>query len=167
MSKLEYPFVLTNGITIKRLIYDDMKLKIQEYDNKFDIIKNNAVVAVIQKNNKKSTNSIKHNVLIPKWFDHYGYNICTDNKLDDDHTFPFVIDILLMDLINKKNKNIKCSYMTIGAEESMFMFFKGYLLKNGEMVPGHFEYFVNKKNMLFHRLFKKHRDYVHNTQILQ
>ena len=159
VSKLEYPFVLTNYTTIKKFVCDDMKLKIQEYGDRFDIMKNDVVIAVLQKNNKKSID--KYNIPMPKWFDYYGYNICTDNKVDDDHTFPFVIDMLLMDLFNKKDKNIKCSYMAISKQEATFMFFKGSVLRNGEMVLGHFEYFVNKKNMLFHRLFKKNRDYVY------
>lgn len=144
LSRLTYPFVMKNYDVLKKLL--SQKILYYEDEYKFNIIENDKLVAMVYKNSKDD---------IPKWIDTYGYNICIDSKMDSNHMFTFGIDILLFDLWNKKNNAIKCKYKLINAEKhATCIYIYGKALVNNKWERGYFEYFLNDKNVLFHRLFK-------------
>jgi hypothetical protein len=109
---------------------------------------------MVYKNNKED---------IPKWIETYGYNICTDNKMDANHMFSFGIDALLFDLWNKKSNALKCKYKIINTEKhATCIYIYGKALIDGRWQRGNFEYFLNDKNILFHRLFKPTQSHFSN-----
>lgn len=139
LSRLTYPFTTNNyGILSKKLSED---VVISDEGNKYKIFENDIPVAVVYKNNK-------HN--IPCWIKHYGYNVC--NKDDDNHMFPFAIDILIHWLWEKGDNTLKCGYGK--SKTSTCLYFYGKYFLNERWTRGYFEYFLNDKNILFHRLFK-------------
>ena len=115
-------------------------------ENKFNIYENGKSVAMVYTNSKEN---------IPKWIETYGYNICTENKMDRNHMFSFGIDILLFDLLSKGSNAIKCRYKIINHEKhATCIYIYGKALVDGGWKRGYFEYFLNDKNVLFHRLFR-------------
>lgn len=144
LARLVYPFTLNNYDVLKNLL--SQKSVFYEDENKFNIVENNKLTAMIYKNSKET---------IPTWITHYGYNICKEGKLDDNHMFPFAIDILIFTLLEKGNQSLKCSYRKINDEnQATCIYFYGKALINERWQRGFFEYFLNNKNILFHRLFK-------------
>jgi hypothetical protein len=144
LSRLTYPFVMKNYDVLKNLL--SQKIMYYEDEYKFNIIENNELVAMVYKNSKDE---------IPKWIDTYGYNICIDSKLDPNHMFSFGIDLLLFDLWNKKSNAVKCKCKLINTEKhATCIYIYGKAFVNNKWERGYFEYFLNDKNVLFHRLFK-------------
>ena len=144
LSRLTYPFIIGNYDVLKKSLSQLVTYYEDKY--KFNIVENNKLVAMIHKKSKDE---------IPKWIETYGYNICADNKMDDNHMFTFGIDILLFDLWSKKSNAIKCKYKLINTENhATCIYINGKALINGKWQSGNFEYFLNDKNILFHRLFK-------------
>lgn len=152
LSRLIYPFIIKNYDILKKLLSQPVKYYEDEY--KFNIIENNKLVAMVYKNSKEE---------LPKWIETYGYNICTDNKMDDNHMFSFGIDILLFDLWNKKSNAVKCKYKLINTKNhATCIYIYGKALINERWERGNFEYFLNDKNILFHRLFKPTNTHFNN-----
>jgi hypothetical protein len=144
LARLIYPFTLNNYDVLKNLL--SQKSVFYEDENKFNIVENNKLTAMIYKNSKE---------IIPTWITHYGYNICKEGKLDENHMFTFAIDILIFNLLEKENHSLKCSYRKINDEnQATCIYFYGKALINERWQRGFFEYFLNDKNILFHRLFK-------------
>lgn len=86
-----------------------------------------------------------------KWFQFYGTNIGKQDKCDPNHMFPFVLD--------KKLHEWPCLEMTkpdpINPKGSIKLcYFYGELLIDGVITTGCFEYFINHRSTLFHRLFR-------------
>jgi hypothetical protein len=152
LSRLTYPFVMDNYDVLKNLL--SHKIMYYEDEHKFNFIENNELVAMVYKSGRDE---------IPKWIETYGYNIGIDTKLDANHMFSFGIDILLFELWNTKNNNIKCKYRLINAEKhATCIYIYGKVLLNDKWEKGYFEYFLNDKNVLFHRLFRPSQTYFHN-----
>jgi hypothetical protein len=144
LTRLTYPFIMGNYDILKNLLSQTTTYYEDEY--KFNIVENNKLIAMVYKNSKEE---------IPLWIETYGYNICTDNKMDSNHMFTFGIDILLFELWNKKNNAVKCKYKIINTEKhATCIYIYGKALIDGRWERGNFEYFLNDKNILFHRLFK-------------
>lgn len=141
LSRISYPFKLPNYKILSQHLMQDAQWC--ETDDKFKFFDNGKEVAIVYKNNKSD---------IPCWVSHYGYNICVSHKLDENHMFPFSIDILLHDLWEKKSKKIKCGYGV--SKTATCLYFYGKYLKNNRWIRGYYEYFLNDQNVLFHRLFK-------------
>jgi ankyrin repeat protein len=145
LSRITYPFECGNYQLLFDLLSKDAMYT--EQDNKFNIYEGGKAVAVIYKNNKSD---------IPRWIKHYGYNICSEEKLDKNHMFPFAIDILLQNLWN--TKKIKCGYSNTESSTKIYIYGKIYTDNQngqaGRWIRGYFEYFLNDKDILFHRLFK-------------
>jgi len=141
LSRIRYPFKLPNYKILSQHLMQDAQWC--ETDDKFKFFDNGKKVAIVYKNNKSD---------IPCWVSHYGYNICVSHKLDENHMFPFSIDILLHDLWEKKSKKIKCGYGV--SKTATCLYFYGKYLKNNRWIRGYYEYFLNDQNVLFHRLFK-------------
>lgn len=143
LMRVRYPMfikncsILTNELTKQPNVYENKKGYIVNY--------NNLPTANIFKCESYSK--------IEKWFNHYGYNICIDTKLDKLHMFPFSIDILISQQLN--NCKLKFKVATINNEKkATCYFFEGQLLYEGKLIDGNFEYFINCDNILFHRMFK-------------
>jgi ankyrin repeat protein len=141
LSRIMYPFKLPNYKILNCQLIQEAQWC--EEDDKFRFFENGEAVAIVYKNNKND---------IPCWIDYYGYNICVSHKLDENHMFPFSIDILLHDLWEKKSKKIKCGYGV--SKTATCLYFYGKYLKNNRWIRGYYEYFLNDQNVLFHRLFK-------------
>ena len=144
LSRLTYPFILKNYDILWNLLSQPATFHEDEF--KFNIIENNRLVAMVYKNCKEE---------IPTWIETYGYNICTDNKMDGNHMFSFGVDILLIDLWKKKSNAVKCKYKIINEEKhATCIYIYGKAFINEKWERGNFEYFLNDKNILFHRLFR-------------
>lgn len=141
LSRVMYPFVQPSYPILKEKLSE--KYEYIEENNRFILCENGVDIAIIYKNNKNN---------IPAWIKHYGYNICIENKLDDNHMFPFGVDILLTKLFNENTNKIKCFYGS--SPTSTCLYFFGKVLIKNKWIKGHYEYFFNNKNILFHRLFK-------------
>lgn len=109
------------------------------------IVKNikTGIISTIYKNNRYN---------YPRsWFKYYSYNIGKDDKSDNNHIFPFVLDMQLdnvpcyqkfvPDPVNKSGKN-------------KLFYFPGTLSVKNREIKGVYEYFIDSKDVLFHRLFR-------------
>lgn len=145
LSLLVYPFKMNNYNFLKEKISNE-NISMIEKDNEFIFFKNSQKVAIIYKNKYKNN--------VPVWFTKYGYNIGIDTKQDDNHMFPFGIDYYVHKIWEKCI--IKCKTFQINDnKKATLLYFKGILLKDNEYIEGNYEYFINHKGMLFHRLFKE------------
>lgn len=113
---------------------------------KINIYKNNKIVAVVY-----SHDFIKTNVGNTRWIKFYAPNIGRDDKSDENHMFPF-----LMDYVLEKWPRIEMSNVDINHKHgaNVLAYFYGQLLIDGKMETGCFEYFINTFGTLFHRLFR-------------
>lgn len=147
LTLLTYPFVLENyGFLKDRMLRENINV-IETTDN-YSFFRNNKKIAIVYKN--------KYHDIVPCWFSKYGYNIGTMLKQDYNHMFSFGIDYYINNIWDKCI--IKCKYYNINKFKlATCVYFKGALLKNNVLVEGNFEYFINHKGVLFHRLFKPHR----------
>lgn len=141
LSRIMYPFKLANH----HILHEQLSGSSIFCDegNKFRFYANDKPVALIYKKNKSE---------IPCWIKHYGYNICIENKLDENHMFPFAIDIFLHQMWENDDRLIQCGYHK--SDTATCIYFYGKYLKNDRWIRGYYEYFLNDKNILFHRLFK-------------
>lgn len=137
LSRVAYPFEAPNYHLLKQMLSTDVICT--EQDNKYSIYNGQEPIATIYKNNKQN---------IPCWVEHYGYNIC--EKMDKNHMFPFGVDIIMHKLWN--SGKIKCGYAVTDTSKRIYIYGKVYM--DSRWTRGYFEYFLNDKNILFHRLFK-------------
>lgn len=137
LSRIAYPFEAPNYNLLKQMLSVDVICT--EQDNKYSIYEGSLPIATIYKNNKQT---------IPCWVEHYGYNIC--EKMDKNHMFPFGVDIVMHKLWD--SGKIKCGYATTDTSKRIYIYGKVYM--DNRWTRGYFEYFLNDKNILFHRLFK-------------
>lgn len=95
-----------------------------------------------------------------KWIRHYGINIAMEGKTDANHMFPFILDWLLSTWtcmerrVRDPTAHIKKKFQSVFENTSYLLYFHGYLLLDGKMVEGCYEYFINANGTLFHRLFQ-------------
>jgi ankyrin repeat protein len=146
LSRVTFPFKLGNYNVLHKNL--TTVTHYVEHITSYKIYENNEHIATIFKGNKH---------VVPKWIEWYGYNIGVKNKLDENHMFSFGIDILLHNLIEKEKCDITCTY-GIG-DTSTAIYFLGSVLQSTGWKNGHFQYYLNDKNILFHRLFKQTRKY--------
>jgi hypothetical protein len=137
LSRVAYPFEAPNYNLLKNMLSADVICT--EQDNKYSIYVNSKPIATIYKNNKHT---------IPCWIEHYGYNIC--EKMDKNHMFTFGVDVIMHKLWN--SGKIKCGYAVTDTSKRIYIYGKVYMEER--WTRGYFEYFLNDKNILFHRLFK-------------
>jgi ankyrin repeat protein len=108
-----------------------------------------------------SVNKIEYQVMKLKtqksqrWFEYYGKNIAMNGKVDDYHMFPFVFD--------DKLKNHPCIVKRIedptdpdnnGFNTLVYFYGRMIFQNTNETVVGCYEYFINSRATLFHRIFK-------------
>lgn len=128
----------------------------QILDNKIVVHNNEIILAVIYKlKSSDSTNSqMSHKPSVktnPRdWIKSYSTNICSPNKQDHYHMFPFVLDWILYKWSCVEFQTKDKIYPT---EFNTHLYFYGELNTNGRMVKGCFEYFLNCHKSLYHRLF--------------
>lgn len=137
LSRVAYPFEAPNYNLLKQMLSVDVVCT--EQDNKYSIYDGSLPIATIYKNNKQT---------ISCWIEHYGYNIC--EKMDKNHMFPFGVDIIMHKLWD--SGKIKCGYAVTDTSKRIYIYGKVYM--DDRWTRGYFEYFLNDKNILFHRLFK-------------
>lgn len=137
LERVAYPFEAQNYQLLKNFLLENVVCT--EQDNKYTIYEKSKPIAVIYKNNKSP---------ISCWIEHYGYNIC--EKMDKNHMFTFGIDIIIHNVW--KTGKIKCGYAITETSKNIYIYGKVYM--DGRWTRGYFEYFLNDKNILFHRLFK-------------
>lgn len=137
LSRVTYPFEAPNYYLLKQALSENIICT--EQDNKYSIYQNSKPIATIYKNCKQT---------IPCWIENYGYNIC--EKMDKNHMFPFGVDIIMHNVWN--SGKVRCGYATTETSKKIYIYGKVYM--DDRWTRGYFEYFLNDKNILFHRLFK-------------
>ena len=145
IPKINYEKFLSRliGLNNYKDIFDKLK-KIHvfvELNNEIQYYENDLLLGGVFKSNEN----------IPSiWFETYGYTILT--KTDHNHSFSFILDFIIF--------KYGCSHKI--KENTLFYYFKGYLIdENKNKIFGNYEYFIDHKKMLFHRLFRPYsKNYV-------
>lgn len=113
---------------------------------------NDKNIAVINSNNIKSVIFYNDKYNKPsKWINTYAPNIGSFNKSDENHTFSFLLDTLLVN-----HPVIETNVIDPNHENGLnsLLYFYGILEYDGHIETGCFEYFINSKGTLFHRMFR-------------
>ncbi|AKI79833.1 ankyrin repeat-containing protein [Acanthamoeba polyphaga mimivirus] len=128
----------------------------QIFDNKIVVYNDKIILAVIYKlkssDSPDSQLSYKPNVRTNPsyWIKSYSTNICSPNKQDLYHMFPFILDWILY---NWSCVECQTKDKIYPNEFNTHLYFYGELNTNNRMIKGCFEYFLNCHKSLYHRLF--------------
>jgi ankyrin repeat protein len=117
-----------------------------------DVILSQDINLIVMSENKiKSTLFyIKNNSTPSQWIKTYAPNIGKEDKTDMLHMFPFILDKLLENFTCVQIESIDAVH---GGTNYMY-YFNGILEYDGEIKTGCYEYFINSKGTLFHRMFR-------------
>jgi ankyrin repeat protein len=85
-----------------------------------------------------------------KWIKTYAPNIGKEEKTDQNHMFPFSLDMLLETFPTVEIETIDSVH---GWTNHMY-YFSGIMEYDGDMETGCYEYFINSNGTLFHRMFR-------------
>ena len=131
LIKLRFPIKLPHY----DLFYNLLTKPFNQNKRKFQIIK--------QKN--------KYLLQPSRWFKYYGRNICSKEKQDENHLFPFEFDNILNNFLCYEKTMID---INTNKSNAIKLYFDGYVEDmNGKVIYGQYEYYIDSKDVLFHRLF--------------
>jgi hypothetical protein len=168
-DELVKPLEILNGDKVEKIKHLLFKLswptKVEHYDEMYKRLilnkgsyKKTQTQLVFETINDKHT--IKCEVLLfpnskqlkkpTTWFKFYAQNI--GKKQDDNHMFSFLMDSELENIpcVDRVVLNPKSMY----TENSHLLYYFGKLTVDGESTFGAFEYFIDSRHTLFHRMFR-------------
>ena len=135
--------------------------KITYYDDALTVTTQNSITSIVRRlNNKKKSYKILDKPSV--WFKFYAQNI--GSKTDVNHMFSFALDDKLFDWPCIEIKAVDPTAFNSESDDRCdnfdyldhFIYFPGELKFDNEIVKGCYEYFINSRGTLFHRMFRPH-----------
>ena len=145
LYRLKYPVLQTHYDYFAKVLLQSQNIQINNIDGMYCIEYENIKYCI-----DCVTNDNKNKIKPTKWFKYYAKNICSEDKRDINHMFPFAFDFILsecpcieINLLDKYNN-------TLTAKK---IYFSGYIETDGVKILGEYEFFIDSQSKLFHRLF--------------